>query len=629
MSGTYRDIGVSTEGPCRDRRDPAAAAQFLRQFADQPDRRCVRGVRSRHQHPLLRALCQGVVLCRRRFSRTGRRPARPKAGKHPTRRRPPVPRQKPSVAAVQGPAIGGGSASRSCRTSASPAPKRASKLHAAGLPSGLLADLYPAAPDRPAARQPDVLYGPAPQRRQAYALGPGRTCWCRWPTCAGGHRPGDRDRRGRPARRAVDARDHAPRFSPMPPRRRPNASSPEQDWTRKTEDFPRRHQVLRREASRQLQGPLMGQVSARSPSSPVAPRASARPAPETLAREGASVLVTDVDDALGKAVVERIAKAGGWRTTCATTCATRAHGRRLSPRPRSLQPARHHGRQCRHRHHGADRKYDARRLAAPAGDQPDGVFLSIKHAIPALPRGRRLDRADVVDRGLRGARPRPPIRRPRAACACSPSRWRWSMPPTTSAATRSIPASSPRRSGARSRPVPKATAAMRRSIRASGRRSSCRSRASARRRTSQTACCSCARMPPTMTGQELVIDGGITAGGRCRRGRAGPWPPQQQRVGLSPRRRCDRHRRRRRLRFTAPTLRPRRPRESGCRPAATTACIQRRTAGHGAGAVAPSTRRALRTCPGRRRPMSVPGRACSFRRLVCAGVWRPGDGSAR
>src|SRR5258708_18688374 len=32
---------------------------------------------------------------------------------------------------------------------------------------------------------------------------------------------------------------------------------------------------------------------------------------EPLAREGASVLVTDVDDALGKGVVERIAKAGG------------------------------------------------------------------------------------------------------------------------------------------------------------------------------------------------------------------------------------------------------------------------------------------------------------------------------
>ena len=32
---------------------------------------------------------------------------------------------------------------------------------------------------------------------------------------------------------------------------------------------------------------------------------------ETLAREGASVLITDIDDALGKAVVERITKAGG------------------------------------------------------------------------------------------------------------------------------------------------------------------------------------------------------------------------------------------------------------------------------------------------------------------------------
>ena len=32
---------------------------------------------------------------------------------------------------------------------------------------------------------------------------------------------------------------------------------------------------------------------------------------ETLAREGASILVTDIDDALGKGVVERIVKAGG------------------------------------------------------------------------------------------------------------------------------------------------------------------------------------------------------------------------------------------------------------------------------------------------------------------------------
>ena len=32
---------------------------------------------------------------------------------------------------------------------------------------------------------------------------------------------------------------------------------------------------------------------------------------QTLAREGASVLITDIDDALGKGVVERITKAGG------------------------------------------------------------------------------------------------------------------------------------------------------------------------------------------------------------------------------------------------------------------------------------------------------------------------------
>ena len=32
---------------------------------------------------------------------------------------------------------------------------------------------------------------------------------------------------------------------------------------------------------------------------------------ETLAREGAAVLLTDIDDALGKDVVQRITKAGG------------------------------------------------------------------------------------------------------------------------------------------------------------------------------------------------------------------------------------------------------------------------------------------------------------------------------
>src|SRR6266851_790973 len=61
---------------------------------------------------------------------------------------------------------------------------------------------------------------------------------------------------------------------------------------------------------------------------------------ETLAREGASVLITDIDDALGKAVVQRIANAGG---------------------------------KARYLHH------DVRDEAAWPG-----VFVSIKHAIPAM-----------------------------------------------------------------------------------------------------------------------------------------------------------------------------------------------------------------------------------------------------
>ena len=78
MSGTYKDIGVCERRSCRRRRDPAAAAQFLRQFADQPDRRRLRGVRPRQQHPRLCAVRPGqVVLRRRRF----RQPAADRRGR--------------------------------------------------------------------------------------------------------------------------------------------------------------------------------------------------------------------------------------------------------------------------------------------------------------------------------------------------------------------------------------------------------------------------------------------------------------------------------------------------------------------------------------------------------------------
>ncbi len=205
------------------------------------------------------------------------------------------------------------------------------------------------------------------------------------------------------------------------------------------------------------------------------------------------------------------------RTICTTTCATRQRGPASSPRPRKrLRPPRHHGGQCRHRRHGADRDHDAwptgsvsRRSTSTACSCRSGT-RSRRCGVP----GRRLDRADVVDCRLCAAHQgSPPIPRPRAACGCSPSRWRSSMPPTTSAATRCIPASSPRRSGARSRLAPRAIAVTppidpreRAAIAVP------LTRVGEAQDIANGVLFLCTEAANYMTGQEMVIDGGMTAG---------------------------------------------------------------------------------------------------------------------
>jgi NAD(P)-dependent dehydrogenase (short-subunit alcohol dehydrogenase family) len=102
---------------------------------------------------------------------------------------------------------------------------------------------------------------------------------------------------------------------------------------------------------------------------------------ETLAREGASVLVTDIDDALGKGVVERIVKAGG-----------KAHYLRHDVRDEAAWPgvigdAEKRFGMVANAGIGIMSPIAEMTLADWQRQQAinlDGVFLSIKHAIPAM-----------------------------------------------------------------------------------------------------------------------------------------------------------------------------------------------------------------------------------------------------
>ena len=125
----------------------------------------------------------------------------------------------------------------------------------------------------------------------------------------------------------------------------------------------------------------------------------------TLAREGASVLITDIDDMLGKGVVDRITKAGG-----------KAHYLRHDVRDEAAWPGivadaeKQYGRldiMVANAGIGIMSPIATMTLADWQRQQAinlDGVFLSIKHSIPAMKRaggGSIVLMSSVA--GLRGA----------------------------------------------------------------------------------------------------------------------------------------------------------------------------------------------------------------------------------
>lgn len=126
---------------------------------------------------------------------------------------------------------------------------------------------------------------------------------------------------------------------------------------------------------------------------------------ETLAREGASVLITDVDDTLGKGVVDRIAKAGG------KTRYLHHDVREDAAWPGVIDEVeKNFGRldiMVANAGIGIMSPIETMTLADWQRQQAinlDGVFLSVKHAIPAM---RKAGGGSIVlmssIAGLRGA----------------------------------------------------------------------------------------------------------------------------------------------------------------------------------------------------------------------------------
>ena len=245
---------------------------------------------------------------------------------------------------------------------------------------------------------------------------------------------------------------------------------------------------------------------------------------ETLAREGASVLITDIDDTLGKGVVERITKAGG-----------KAHYVRHDVRDEGAWPGivaeaeKRYGRldiMVANAGIGIMSPIATMTLADWQRQQAinlDGVFLSIKYSIPAMKRvggGSIVLMSSVA--GLRGA---PGL----AAYSATKGGVRllaksvalehaadnircnsvhpgiiatpiWEKIPTGAEGNRRNAPIDPRERAAASVPLPRVGEAQ---------------------DIANGVLFLCSDASNYITGQELVIDGGMTAGGR-------PSRPQQQ-----------------------------------------------------------------------------------------------------
>ena len=155
---------------------------------------------------------------------------------------------------------------------------------------------------------------------------------------------------------------------------------------------------------------------------------------ETLARAGASVVMTDIDRAGGERVVGRISAAGGKALFLDQDVTEEARW------PQVIAAAeKSYGRidvMVANAGIGLMVPLEQMSLADWRRQQTinlDGVFLAVKHVIPAM---RRAEGGSIIlmssVAGLRGSEASPPTARPRVACACSPKQWRSRRQPTTS-----------------------------------------------------------------------------------------------------------------------------------------------------------------------------------------------------
>ena len=217
----------------------------------------------------------------------------------------------------------------------------------------------------------------------------------------------------------------------------------------------------------------------------------------TLAREGAKVMITDLDDARGRAVADRIGSAGG------ETMFLHQDVSLEESWPSVIEAAeRHSGRlDVMVANAGIGILCEAIEMSLADWRRQtavnlDGVFLSVKYAVPAMRRaggGSIIIMSSVA--GLRGSAglagycaTKGGVRLFAKAVATE-----WRQKAMVSGSTPSIPGSSTRRFGRSYRYPPEA---MRRLIRTRLPKPGYLSEGPGRRRISQTVCCSSPRMRP-------------------------------------------------------------------------------------------------------------------------------------